>query len=966
MRNKPVTRRVLGPTHAARTTGRRSWRLVQLMGAALLVAAVVSVTLSTRASALGSGSTVTTAIQTVGTVTANTPFSSGQQVDVVIPANTVLNPNLNINIVECEAPGGVVPTDPSDCDGSTIQGASIRPNSDGSVDLHAESHSYYTLYALPDLVSLGETSGNTCNLTNECVLYIGENQGDFTQPHFWSNPFYIAPNGTDDGSNPGDGSPPPAPTLPSATLSTVTASGTTAAADGEDPVTVTVTLLGTGGVPVPGKTVSLSQGAGNSTITPGATPNTSDASGDATFTVTDGTAESVTFSATDSTDGIDLTQQVTVDFQVPTIDPAHSSVVATPSAVPADGVTAATITVTLRDQAAEAQPLAGRTVTLSGTGHSTIGPASPAQTNAQGQVTFSVTDTTVELVTYSAVDTTDKAALTSTAQVTFGTLSVSPSASTVAGESPAPVNGFGSQVTVTLLTSTSAPVSGKTVTLSSPSSTVTIAPQGSDVSGSNGQVIFNVHDSVAESATFAATDTTDDNLQLTQSATVLFQTSAPSGTASTMTETPATLPADGSSQAVIAVTMTDQFGNPLAGKTVQLSANPSGSVQFRPVAVGGTGTPGVTNAAGLADFEADDTTAETVTFTAKDTTDGVTLTDTVSATFTAGSADGNQSTVTSSPSNVPSDGKTASTVTVTLLDHFLNPVEGKTISLSALNGSSVITPVNDVTGANGEATFDVTDDVAEVVSYTATDTTDTLPLSATGLVTFGNPPVPPPALADSAIVSNQMTVPADGSSSATITVLLYDATGDVVPGKIISLAPSGGSSTITALTGATGLGGSKHAATAVTGTTGSNGEAQFSVTDTTAESVTYTATDTTDNMPLTGLSVTVSFSGAAGATTTTTTTTTTSPTTSTTATTVAGGTSTTTTSTPTSVTVVPASTSSGDSGSTGGTTGESSTSTGAALAFTGAPSLLPWLLGLGSLLLAIGTLGRRLLTRRSR
>ena len=193
MRDKPVTRRVTGPTHKARATGRRSWRLVQLMGAALLVAALVSVALSTRASALGSGSTVTTAIQTVGTVTANTPFSSGQQVDVVVPANTVLNPNLNINIVECEAPGGVVPTDPSECDGSTIQGASIRPNSDGSVDLHAESHSYYTLYALPDLVSLGETSGNTCNLTNECVLYIGENQNDFTQPKLFSSPFTVTP-----------------------------------------------------------------------------------------------------------------------------------------------------------------------------------------------------------------------------------------------------------------------------------------------------------------------------------------------------------------------------------------------------------------------------------------------------------------------------------------------------------------------------------------------------------------------------------------------------------------------------------------------------------------------------------------------------------------------------------------------------------------------------------------------------
>jgi len=936
-----------------------------LLGSTLLVAAALTITLSTRASALGSGSTVPTAIQTVGTVTTGTPYSSGQNVDIVIPANTVLTPTaLDVNIVECEAPGGVVPTDPSSCDGETIQGASIHPRSDGSIDLQAQTKSLYTLYDLPDLLKLGETSGPVCNLTNECVLYIGQNQNDFTQPHFWSSPFYIAPNANDDGSNPGDGSPPTVPVTPSPSLSTVTTSSPTATADGEDLATITVTLLGPEGVPVPGKTVELTQGSGHSVITPGASPNVSAANGSVTFTVTDSSAESVTYSATDSTDPVTLDQQPTVVFQAPAVDTAHSSLIASPTAVPADGISAATITVTLRDQAATPQPIAGKAVSLSAIGSSVIGSPNPTQTNAQGVATFSVTDQTVEVVTYSAKDVTDNnLQLTSSAQVTFGTLTVSPSTSTVVGQSPGPINGTGTSVTVTLLNSNSIPVPGKTVTLSSPSNTVTITPASNpDVTGADGKATFTVRDSVPEQATFNATDLTDANLALIQPATVNFQTSAPSATASTTTPASQTVAADGQTQALINVTIEDQFGNPLSGKTVALHASPTGSVQFRPVAVGGTGTPGVTNASGIAQFEADDTAAETVTFTAVDSTDGLQVSSGASVTFTPGIADAGQSTVTSSPSSVPSDGTTPSTVTVTLNDHFGNHVAGKVINLSAHNGNSVITAVNSTTDANGNATFHVTDATAEVVSYAATDSTDSLPLSAQGVVTFGSPPVPPPVLADSALVTSQGSVPADGSSSATITVLLYDGAGNPVPGKSVTLTPSGGSSVITAMTGATGIGGQDRPAV-VTGASGSNGQAEFAVTDTTAESVSYSATDTTDNMPLTGLSVMISFTAAAAATTTTTT----APTT--TSTTAPGSTgSATTTSTPISSTAATTPVSGGGGQSSGGSSG---TSTGVspaapALAFTGAPSLLPWLLLVGVLLLAIGTLGRRLLVRRSR
>ena len=56
---------------------------------------------------------------------------------------------------------------------------------------------------------------------------------------------------------------------------------------------------------------------------------------------------------------------------------------------------------------ANAQPVAGQTVTLAGTGSAVIGPAAtPNVTNASGVVTFTATDPDAEVVTFTATDTT--------------------------------------------------------------------------------------------------------------------------------------------------------------------------------------------------------------------------------------------------------------------------------------------------------------------------------------------------------------------------------------------------------------------------------------------------------------------------------------------------------------------------------------------------------------------------------
>jgi hypothetical protein len=503
---------------------------------------------------------------------------------------------------------------------------------------------------------------------------------------------------------------------------------------------------------------------------------------------------------------------------------------------------------------------------------------------------------------------------------------------------------------VTVLSSTGDPVSGRVVSLAlastSPSTTADISgsPATTDA---NGKATFTVQDSVAESVTVTATDTTD-TLPITQTATIAFQAPAPSATASNISAGATTAVADGQTQTPITVVITDQFGNPLAGKTVTMAETPSGNVQVHPINDGAD--PGVTSNLGVVQFESEDSAAETVTYTATDTTDNVELAGNVVITYTAGPADPNAitSAVAANPVNPPADGTTPTTLTVTMTDEFGNPVQGVSVKVAALNGKSVITPASAMTGSDGTANFTATDATAEVVTYQATDVTDSNSVLTTeAVVTFGNPPAPPPIPSFSSVVVTPSSVPADGVTTSTISVLLYDGNGNAVPGKTVTLIPSGGSSTVTTVQG--------------TSTTG--GSALFTVTDTSAESVTYTAEDTTDSVNLSNMPVTVQFTTAGKTTSTSTTTTTGSSTTTTTA--AGDGTTTTTTgaspttTTTTTTTSAPASTAaaSDDSGNTG--SGSSSGGSGSSLAFTGVSAVVPWLAGLGFAFIGIGSLGRR-------
>ena len=114
-----------------------------------------------------------------------------------------------------------------------------------------------------------------------------------------------------------------------------------------------------------------------------------------------------------------------------------------------------------------------------------------------------------------------------------------------------------------------------------------------------------------------------------------------------------------------------------------------------------------------------------------------------SATFTLTNAvivlGADNSTVTADPTTVAADGVSTATVTVALRDGSGNPLVGKTVSLTALSGSSTISPPSGPSNASGVVTFTVRDSVVEPVTYRARNTTDAITLAQTATVTFISP-----------------------------------------------------------------------------------------------------------------------------------------------------------------------------------------------------------------------------------
>ncbi len=305
---------------------------------------------------------------------------------------------------------------------------------------------------------------------------------------------------------------------------------------------------------------------------------------------------------------------------------------------------------------------------------------------------------------------------------------------------------------------------------------------------------------------------------------------------STVTASPTSVVADGSTTSTITVILLDAYSNPVSGKTVTLVKTSGGG---SPTISAASGT---SSASGVVTFTVKSTTAATDIFTATDSSDAVTLTQTASVTFTAGAVTAAQSTVTASPTSVVADGSTTSTITVTLLDAYSNPVSGKTVTLAKTSGSGspTISAASGTSSASGVVTFTVKSTTAATDVFTATDSTDSLTLAQTASVTFTVGAV---SAAQSTVTASPTSVVADGSTTSTITVTLLDAYSNPVSGKTVTLAKTSGSGspTISAASGASSASG--VVTFTVKSSTPATGGDVFTATDT-SDSVTVAQTAT--------------------------------------------------------------------------------------------------------------------------
>ena len=173
---------------------------------------------------------------------------------------------------------------------------------------------------------------------------------------------------------------------PDPSLSTLVAAPASLPADGAAASTLTATVRNRHGGPLSGVKVTFA--ASSSGIRLSAAEAVTGPDGVASVSAASSTVGSSTMSATAA--GVTLAQTPSVEFFA-WADPSRSSLIATPTALPADGAATSILTATIRDW--QGAPLAGVRVTFSASGGIQFS-ATEATTGADGVATVSVTSLT--------------------------------------------------------------------------------------------------------------------------------------------------------------------------------------------------------------------------------------------------------------------------------------------------------------------------------------------------------------------------------------------------------------------------------------------------------------------------------------------------------------------------------------------------------------------------------------------
>lgn len=393
----------------------------------------------------------------------------------------------------------------------------------------------------------------------------------------------------------------------SASLSSVTADPSSGVdADGSDASTVTVVLRDVEDHPVEGLadddfSIALTGDAGRTAVTETST------SGTYAFDVTNTTAETVTVTVTAG--GLTLDDQPTVEFVADSgpVSASLSTVSAKPdTAVVADGTTASTVTLRIRDPDDDfMNGLQDEDFAIGLTGSAQAGAVRSRP--PPGGYVFDVTDTVAEVVTVTVtvlgVTLDDRPVVEFVAgdvSAEMSSASASPSTGVVADESDA------STVTVELRDANGNPVGG----LDDDDLSIDVSGDGEEgpvsESGSTGTHTFEVTNATAETVTVTIEA---DDVPLADAPTIEFVAGDVDGEESSASADPSSgLVPDGSDASTVTVELRDANDNPVGGL-----ADDDFSIELTGAAV--RTAVAQTDTVGTYSFDVTNTTAEETTVT---------------------------------------------------------------------------------------------------------------------------------------------------------------------------------------------------------------------------------------------------------------------------------------------------------------------------------------------------------------
>ncbi|HYV43717.1 MAG TPA: Ig-like domain-containing protein [Myxococcaceae bacterium] len=541
---------------------------------------------------------------------------------------------------------------------------------------------------------------------------------------------------------------------------------TTVVADGNTTVTIRVTVRDSQNHLLPGVGVTMTcDGTANGFIP---------VSG-AGYTGTDGTfqvalrstiAEPKTVTVAVST----FTLTTGLTFIAGRPDPSTSTLVANPfppTAVLADGVDSAAMTVTLKDQFSNI--VTGYPVAFTSTGsNNTFTPAGAVSTDAQGVAKTRLSSTRAESKTVVA---TVGSLFVMTRPLVFIAGGASQAMSSLTANPTAlPADGT-TRTTLTVLArdANGNPVGNLPVTFSATGSANTFSPNPPDVTTSvDGVARVQLSSTVAETKTVTA-QAAGVNL----STSVRFGQGTPTNGNSRMdVESP--ILADGTASGLITVTVKDGTGNPTQNVPVQLTASGSFNT-FSPSATGNT------NSLGEFKSRLSSPAAETKAVTATVNAGAFQLTNFM--VFNPGPPVANSSQMSATPDHVPADGVSTTTITAWFRDTNGNPCPGLFVQLTSSGSSNTFSATTGTTDVDGAFSATLRSPKAElkVVSASAAGLTQQV------LVSFD---AGPPNAARSSVSATPNPMPV-GFNTTLITATIKDALGNPVWNAPVSITATG-------------------------------------------------------------------------------------------------------------------------------------------------------------------------------